>query len=77
MAVYDPDEVVIPNKLWMGDVRIIMKHVLFDDITLHAYTCSARTIHGRDVSEGSLCTLWFPLGVCKVGAGQADRVSRH
>ena len=20
MAVYDPDEVVIPNKLWMGDV---------------------------------------------------------
>ena len=22
MAVYDPDEVVIPNKLWMGDVRV-------------------------------------------------------
>lgn len=21
MSVYDPDEVVIPNKLWMGDVR--------------------------------------------------------
>ena len=25
MAVYDPDEVVIPNKLWMGDVRDLSK----------------------------------------------------
>ena len=27
MAVQDPDEVVIPNKLWMGDVRSSIEFV--------------------------------------------------
>ena len=48
---------------------------MLDSFKLH--TCTAGAVHGRDVSEGFFCSLWFSLGVCEVGPGQDHRVSTH
>lgn len=76
MAVYDPDEVVIPNKLWMGDVRVA--YTLFLQLTSPLLIIiAAGTLHGWNFSQSSLCPLWLPFGGHKMGAGQTDWVSWH